>query len=139
MINSIAVEEQIVLSEKNVIFNDNQVRTRSSYNPFRGWLDYTQANGNYLITKPGVYRIHYNANLTADDKIVARLGIIANGKVLEGSQTETFITEPTLYHSLSATTLVRVSPYSTLPISLENLSEDKVTIKEASIIIDKVA
>ena len=139
MINSIAVPMQELETENRVIFKENQVITKSSRNPFAGWLAYTQASGTFVLTKPGIYRIHYNANVTSQNKIAARLAIYANGEVLEGSQTEHFVSEPTLYESLSATALVRVAPYDTLSISLVNISEEAVELKEASIIIDKVA
>ena len=139
MINSISVPMQELGKDANAIFKTNQVITKSSRNPYVGWMDYSQSNGVFTITRPGIYRIHYNANVTASDKLAARLAIMANDKVLEGSQTETFISEPTLYQALSATTLVRVTVNNVLPISLTNISEDKIEIKEASIIIDRVA
>ena len=139
MINSIAIREQIIENNDKAHFTNNQVRTKSSTNPYRGWLDYNENEGTFILTKPGVYRINYNANVTLNETGQAILALSVNEKILDSSITENTIIEPGLYTSVSSTVLVKVAPYDFLPVSLQNVSEKSITIKDASITIDKVA
>ena len=142
MINSTAVSEQEVQAYGNVIFDKDQVRTRSSKCPRRGWLSHKENSAIFDITKNGIYKIYYNANITtelAGNEI--GLQLTADGEPIEGSKSVDYPFDDNFYGAISATVLITVNlncPYEKVSIALENISEDVIKIKDANLIIDRV-
>lgn len=142
MINSTAVSEQNVNKNENVIFDKDQVRTRSSKCPRRGWLSHKENSAIFDITKNGIYKIYYNANITTElVKGEIGLQLTADGEPIEGSKSVTSSLDNNFYGAISATVLLTVNlncPYEKVSIALENISEETIKVKNASLIIDRV-
>ena len=62
MINAINPINQTVQPLANVIFTGNNVKTNAC-NSCCGWLTHNNNSGIFTLTKPGIYKIHFNANV----------------------------------------------------------------------------
>jgi len=136
MIDSVNTLEQTVLTNNNVIFSSDAVRTRCA--SCCGFLNHTSGSGLFQLTKPGIYEIDFNANATSATASTIQLGIRGNGEVLQGSQMTTTATANSTYN-LSAKRLVRLCGNSSLTITVANIGTGSITIANPNIIIKKVA
>lgn len=137
MINSINVNEQTVLVNANVLFTTDRVRTRAC--ACGGWLLHDDGSGTFDIVKPGIYKIDFNANVTAPVAGDATLAIQNNGVTIGGTEMDTTVAVAGDYENVSASTLVVVQPYCSRTISVANISAATVTVDDANIIVTRIA
>lgn len=138
MINSVAVATQAVATNNNVLFPTDRIRTKSC-NSCCGWLSHDVGSGLFTLTKPGIYEIHYNANITSTDTGVASLVLEQNGEPIGGTQSIYTIATASALGNVSASTLVCVPCGASYTITLTNNSTLPLDVQDANIVIEKVA
>lgn len=138
MINSVAVASRIVAANQNVLFVTDRVRTKSC-SSCCGWLSHDVGSGLFTLTKPGVYKVEYNANITSTDPGIASLVLEQNGEAIGGTQSIYTIATASALGNVSASTLVNVPCGASYTITLTNNSTLSLNVQDASIIITKIA
>lgn len=138
MINSVAVATQAVAANQNVIFPTDRVRTKSC-NSCCGWLSHDTGSGLFTLTKPGIYEIEYNADITSTDAGQASLVLEQNGEAIGGTQSIYTVATAGALGNVGASTLVCVPCGASYTITLTNNSALALNVQDANIIIKKVA
>ncbi len=140
MINSVAKDAQAVNVGGYVTFTSDRVRTRSSRYPDRGWLGHSVNSDTFTLTKPGIYKVAYNADIVLNAGTgEISLAIEADGVIIDGSTSTHNSTVANAKGGISATSLIVVCPCQYVNIKLVNNSTSDGTVTNANIIIDKVA
>lgn len=138
MINSVAVAAQTVAANQNVLFPTDRVRTKSC-NSCCGWLSHDVGSGLFTLTKPGIYEVQYNANIsstaTGQDSLVLQL----NGENIGGTQSIYNVATANVLGNVAASTLICVPCNASYTVSLANNSALPSTVQDANIIIKKIA
>ncbi len=132
MINAINIPQQTVLPNQNVLFAVNRIKTGC---PIR----HDAGSGLFNITKPGLYKVHFNANVLATvANQDVQLAIEVDGEAIQAAKTHDTITAVGSYRSVSVDIPVRVPCSCCLAISVGNLSTLSATLENANIIIERV-
>lgn len=138
MINSVAVASQTVAANSNVLFTTDRVRTRSC-TTCSGWLSHDTGSGLFTITKPGIYEVEYNANITSADPGEASLVLEQNGEAIGGTQSIYTVATAGVLGNVGASTLICVPCNASYTISLTNNSTLALSVQDANIIFKKIA
>lgn len=137
MINSVNPIPQDVAVGANLVFTTDRVRTRAC--ACGGWLQHDEGSGVFTIARPGIYKVDFNANVTAAAAGATTLAIESNGEVVQGTEMDYVVAVVGDYQSVSASTLIVVQPYSSRSVSVANISAAEVTVDDANIIITRIA
>lgn len=137
MINSININEQAVAVNASVVFDTDRVRTRAC--ACGGWLQHDIGSGVFEIVRPGIYKVDFNANVTAAAAGDTTLAIQNNGVSIGGTEMDYVVAVAGDFQNVSASTLVVVQPYGNRTISVANISAAAVTVDDANIIITRIA
>lgn len=137
MINSINIDEQAVAVNASVVFDTDRVRTRAC--ACGGWLQHDNGSGTFEIVRPGIYKVDFNANVTAAAVGDTTLAIQNNGVTIGGTEMDYVVAVAGDYQNVSASTLVVVQPYGSRTISVANISDAEVTVDDANIILVRIA
>lgn len=143
MINSVSVTAQTVLTQANILFTADRVRSRRGDACNRGWLSHDAGSGQFILINNGcgcgVFEIQFNTNLTSDTVGALALVIQANGEAIGGTEMDYTPAASNVYASVSASTLVKVPAGGSVTITVKNISASSVLTKDANIIIQKVS
>lgn len=137
MINSANINEQAVAVNSSVVFDTDRVRTRAC--ACGGWLQHDVGSGTFEIVRPGIYKVDFNANVTAAAAGDTTLAIQNNGVTIGGTEMDYVVAVVGDFQNVSASTLVVVQPYGSRTISVANISAAAVTVDDANIIITRIA
>lgn len=142
MLNVIAKTEQTVTANQNVIFNDTRVKSRRcGYSS--GWLNHVKGSGLFTITNrtnlPMAVEVEFNGNVTAAAAGATALVIELNGEAIGGTEMDYTVVTANTYQNVGASTLIPVPAGSSLTVSIGNISAGAVLVKDANIIIKKLA
>lgn len=137
MINSINTAEQTVAVNANVLFDTDRVRTRAC--GVGGWVQHDAGSGAFEIVRQGIYKIDFNANVTAAAAGDTTLAIQNNGVTIGGTEMDYVVVVAGDFQNVSASTLVVVQPFGSRTISVANVSAAEVTVDDANIIITRIA
>ena len=137
MINSVNEAVQTVNANDNVLFATDVIRTRSA--TCCGWLHHSTGSGLFQITRPGIYKINFNANITSATAGALALTFKANGEQMIGTEMDTTVATANSYQNVSASRLVRVCGNGSTTITIGNIGTLATLIKNANIIIEKIA
>ncbi len=142
MINSVNVAVQTVLSNGSVLFGIDRVRSRRC-GDCRGWLYHDLGSGQFTLTNRScrdmVFEIMYNMNVTSATAGAVPFVIQSNGEAVGGTEMDTTIATANTYQSVSANTLVKVPAGGSIAITVKNISALTALVKDANIIIKKIA
>lgn len=144
MINSIQ-ETALVLASNtsNINFSSDVVRTKNAN--CCGWLNHATGSSQYQLTKPGIYEVLFNTNVTSAVVGAVALGIKLNDELLSGTEMDSTVATADTYANVSAKRLVRVCEGGSAIITVGSLPTSGAittqipTIKNASLIFKKVA
>lgn len=143
MINSTAVTAQTVITQGTIPFTADRVRTNRSNVCAGGWLSHDVGDSNFTLTNCSkccsIFEIQFNTNLTSATVGALALVIQADGVAIGGTEMDYTPATASVYESVSASTLVKVPPCSSITISIKNISASSVLVKDANIIIKKIA
>lgn len=142
MLNVIAKTEQTVAANQNVIFNDTRVKSRRC-GCSSGWLNHVNGSGLFTITNrtnlPMAVEVEFNGNVTAAAAGATALVIELNGEAIGGTEMDYTVATANTYQNVGAFTLIPVPAGSSLAVSIGNISAGAVLVKDANIIIKKLA
>lgn len=140
MINAINTNPvQNVNAGANVLFNGTNVRTNSC-NGCRGWLNFNSVNsGIFEITKPGIYAIHFNANVSPTVAGQITVNLTNAGENIIGGEMQTPGTTVDTFENISAQILVQVPCNCCDIFTVKNNSENPITVNNPSLTITRVA
>lgn len=142
MLNVIAKDAQQISANQNVIFTGTRVKSRRC-GCQNGWLNYIDGSGLFTITnrsnQPMAVELQFNANVTAAAAGATSLAIKLNGEVIGGTEMDYTVVTADVYQNVSADTLVPVPAGTSLTVSIGNISAGAVLVKDANLIIKKVA
>lgn len=138
MINSINTTVQTVVTTQNVIFSADRVKTNSCKSCCGGWLSHSIGSGLFTLTKPGIYKISFNANVAnsaGTGPIV--FDITSSGESFSGGEMVVTPSTASAYFNISSTILVQVPCNSSITISVKNNSTESVLVSQANIVITR--
>lgn len=142
MLNAISVTEQTVNANQNVIFEATRVKSRRC-GWQSGWLNHIEGSGLFTLTnrgnQPMAVEIAYNANITAAAAGATAMAIRINGEAVGGTEMDYTVATANVYQNVSSSTLVPVPAGTSLTVSVGNISSSSVLVKDANIIIKKLA
>ena len=142
MLNVIAKTEHTVAANQNVIFNDTRVKSRRC-GCSSGWLNHVKGSGLFTITNrtnlPMAVEVEFNGNVTAAAAGATALVIELNGEAIGGTEMDYTVVTANTYQNVGASTLIPVPAGSSLTVSIGNISAGAVLVKDANIIIKKLA
>lgn len=142
MLNVIAKDAQQISANENVIFTGTRVKSRRC-GCSGGWLSHIEGSGLFTITnrsnQPMAVELQFNANVTAAAAGATSLAIKLNGEVIGGTEMDYTVVTADVYQNVSADTLVPVPAGTSLTVSIGNISTGAVLVKDANLIIKKVA
>ena len=142
MLNVINIPAQEVAANQNIIFNNTRVKSRRC-GCQSGWLNHIEGSGLFTITnrgnQPMAVELQFNANVTAAAAGATALALKLNGEVIGGTEMDYTVVTADVYQNVSADTIIPVPAGTSLTISAGNISAGAVTVKDANLIIKKVA
>lgn len=137
MINSTNSITQTVQPGANVLFNSSNVRTNSC-NSCCGWLNHNQNSGIFTLTKPGIYKIHFNANVAPTVIGQITLNITNAGENITGGEMNSPGSSITLFDNISSEILVRVPCNSSVIITVKNNTlTNPIMVSQPSLVITR--
>ena len=142
MLNAIAREAQQISAGQNVIFSATRVRSRRC-GCSGGWLNHIEGSGLFTITnrsnQPMAVELQFNANVTASAAGETVLTMELNGEAIGGTEMDYTVTTAGVFQNVGASTLIPVPAGTSLTVSVGNISAVAVLVKDANLIIKKVA
>ena len=142
MLNVIAKTEQTVAANQNVIFNDTRVKSRRC-GCSSGWLNHVKGSGLFTITNrtnlPMAVEVEFNGNVTAAAAGATALVIELNGEAIGGTEMDYRVARANTYQNVGSSTRIPVPAGSSLTVSIGNISAGAVLVKDANVIIKKLA
>lgn len=142
MLNVIAKDAQQISANENVIFTGTRVKSRRC-GCQSGWLNHIEGSGLFTIAnrsnQPMAVELQFNANVTAAAAGATALAIKLNGEVIGGTEMDYTVVTADVYQNVSADTLVPIPAGTSLTVSVGNISAGAVLVKDANLIIKKVA
>lgn len=134
MIDAVNVAPQTVAINGTVVFGSTRILTGCS-------ARHEPGSGRFVLLKPGVYEIEFNANVSLPTGATVgpiELAIVQDGEAVAGS---TMIYTPAAVDTLgniSATILVRVYECgSTTTLSVRNNSASEINVQDANFVITR--
>lgn len=137
MINSVNEAVQNVNANENVLFATDVIRTRSA--TCCGWLQHSVGSGIFQLTKPGIYKIDFNANITSATAGALALAFKNNGEQIIGTEMDSTVATANAYQNVSASRLVRICGNGSASITIGNVGTLATLVKNANIIVEKIA
>ena len=140
MINAVSTNPaQTVNAGANVLFDGTNVRTNSC-KPCQGWLNFSTLNsGIFEITKPGIYEIHFNANVSPTVAGQITVNITNAGENIIGGEMQTAGTTPETFENIAAEILVQVPCNCCDIFTVKNNSENPVVFNNPSLTVERLA
>lgn len=136
MINAVNSINQTVQPTANVIFTGNNVRTNAC--GCSGWLSHNDNSGLFTLTRPGIYKIHFNANVAPTVAGAITLNITNAGENIAGGEMQTAGTTVGTFENISAEILVRVPCNSSVVITVKNnTATNPITVSQPSLVITR--
>lgn len=143
MINSIAVAPQTVLSNGNILYTDDRVRSKRCDRCNGGWLFHDFGSGQFLLNnnscKCAIFEIQVNMNVSALTTGPLSFVITKNGEAIGGTEMDYTVVTASTYQSVSASTLIIVPAGADITVSVRNISTISALSKDSNIIIKKIA
>lgn len=137
MINSVNEAVQNVNANDNILFATDVIRTRSA--TCCGWLQHSAGSGIFQLTKPGIYKIDFNANITSATAGALALAFKNNGEQMIGTEMDVTVATANAYQNVSASRLVKICGNGSTTIAIGNVGTLATLVKNANIIIEKIA
>lgn len=138
MINSTNVAQQSVPVNGNVLFATDRVRTNAC--GCGGSIQHDAGSGQFVLSRPGIYEVEFNANVSATVAGPTALAIWSNGEAVGGTEMDYTVVTANTFQSVSASTLIRVPCGASKTITVGNVSHTATAlVKDANIIIKRLS
>ncbi len=120
-----------------VPFAGSRAVTKASCQCNGGWLYHADGSGQFQLTRPGIYRVDFGAQITAAAAGDVTFVINTNGEPLAGTEMGTTLAAAGLA-DIGRSALVVVPCGASVNVSVTNTSETEVTVNSASLVITRV-
>lgn len=138
MLNSVSVAAQTVAVNGNVLFTTDRIRTKAC--GCGGSVSHDAGSGLVTLSRPGIYEVSFNGNVTSATAGAAALAIRVNGEAVGGTEMDYTVATADVYQNVSASTLIRVPcAGGSKTVSVANVSALSTLVKDASIIVKRLA
>lgn len=137
MINAFVNTPVLVEPDAIIPFAGSRAVTRASCLCNGGWLYHAEGSGQFQLTKPGIYRVDFSAQITAAAAGDVTFTLNANGEALAGTEMGTTLDAAGL-DQISTTALIVVPCGASINVTVENTSATEVTVNAASFVITRV-
>lgn len=139
MINATNSISQTVQPAANVIFTGANVRTNAC-NSCCGWLSHNDNSGIFTLTKAGIYKINFNANVAPTVAGAITLNITNAGENIAGGEMKTAGTTVGTLENIASEILVRVPCNASVIITIKNnTATNPITVSQPSLTITRVS
>lgn len=139
MINAVNPINQTVQPTANVIFTGTNVKTNAC-NSCCGWLNHNNNSGIFTITKPGIYKVNFNANVAPTVAGAITLNITNEGENIAGGEMMTAGTTVGTFENVASEVLVRVPCNSSVVITVkDNTATNPITVSQPSLTITRIS
>lgn len=136
MINAISSANQTVQPSANVIFTGTNVKTNAC--GCNGWLNHNDNSGIFTITKPGIYKVHFNANVAPTVAGAITLNITNSGESIVGGEVKTAGAVAGTFENVAAEILIKVPCNSSVIITIKNnTATNPITVSQPSLTITR--
>lgn len=136
MINAVNPINQTVQPTANVIFTGSNVKTNAC--GCNGWLSHNDNSGLFTLTKPGIYKIHFNANVAPTVAGVITLNITNAGENIAGGEMQTAGTTVGTLENISAEILIKVPCNTSVVVTVKNnTATNPITVSQPSLVITR--
>lgn len=103
-----------------------------------GWLYHADGSGQFQITRPGIYRVDFSAEVTAAAAGDIELTLNTNGEALAGTRMGATLAAADDLANLSTSALIVVPCGASVTITVSNASVGEITVDSASLVITRV-
>ena len=103
-----------------------------------GWLYHADGSGQFQITRPGIYRVDFSAEVTAAAAGDIELTLNTNGEALAGTRMGATLAAADDLANLSTSALIVVPCGASVTITVANASVGEITVDSASLVITRV-
>lgn len=103
-----------------------------------GWLYHADGSGQFLINRPGIYKVDFSAQVTAAAAGDITLVLNTNGEPLSGTAMGETIAAAGDLANVSASALIVVPCGASQTVTVSNTSETEITVNAASLVITRV-
>lgn len=139
MINATNSISQTVQPTANIIFTGANVRTNAC-NSCCGWLSHNDNSGIFTLTKAGIYKIHFNANVAPTVAGAITLNITNAGENIAGGEMKTAGATAGTLENVASEILVRVPCNTSVVITVKNnTATNPITVSQPSLTITRVS
>lgn len=136
MINAVNSINQTVQPASNIIFTGSNVKTNAC--GCNGWLSHNDNSGLFTLTRPGIYKIHFNANVAPTVAGEITLNITNAGENILGGEMKVPGTTVGTFDNVSSEILVRVPCNSSVVITVKNnTATNPITVSQPSLTITR--
>lgn len=111
--------------------------TKASCQCNGGWLYHADGSGQFQLTRPGIYRVDFGAQITAAAAGDVTFTINVNGEELAGTEMGTTLATAGLA-DIGRSALIVVPCNASVNVTVENTSDTEVTVNAASLVITRV-
>lgn len=131
------------MQNATILFGTDRVRSRRCGCECGGWLFHDLGSGQFILTNNrcdcAVFEILFNANVTSATTGALPFVIQSNGEVIGGTEMDYTVATANTYGNISSSTLVKVPARASITITVKNISSLIALVKDANIIIKKIA
>lgn len=144
IINSINVPAQAVAVQANVLFATDRVRSSRGDACCGGWLFHDLGSGQFTLVNDSscgckVFEVQFNANVSSATTGALAFVIQANGEAVGGTEMDYTVATANAFGNISSSTLIKVPAGASVTVTVKNISLLPANVKDANIIIKKIA
>lgn len=103
-----------------------------------GWLYHADGSGQFLVSRPGIYKVDFSAQVTAAAVGDITLAFNTNGEPLAGTIMGETITAVDDLVNVAASALVVVPCGASQTVTVSNTGAAEITVNAASLVITRV-
>lgn len=119
-------------------FAGSRAETNASRHCNGGWLYHADGSGQFQLTRPGIYRVDFSAEVTAAAAGAIELTINTNGEALAGARMGETIAAADDLANVSTSVLIPIPCGASVTVAVANASEAEITVNSASLVITRV-
>ena len=121
------------------VFEGLNYNSKSCWGCNGGWLFAPKATGQFTLTKAGVYRIEFTATVVSDAAGAVEINLNENGAVIPGTRMGTVVGTAGDSANVATVAEIVVPQGGTGYITITNAGANEITVRNASLIIDRIA
>lgn len=139
MINSFVNTPVSVAPGATLVYQGHNVRSRSCRCNNGGWLFAPDNSGQFMISRPGVYKIEFSAQVTAATAGPVTMELRSNGAAIPGTKMGETISAANGTAQIATSALIFIPCNTSVTVTAANTGAAAITVNASSIILSRVA